>query len=216
MRLVLTKGKRLIAGAPSWPRSGGDIRNRSGNHGRRVSPTPSETWDANTVRQEQRLVRRAVRSDAPTLRALAIDNGMFAPDEMGDFDRMLNGYLDGDLRDHVWVVLETAQGEVMGAAYYAPEPFADRMWNLYFIAVSSLHHRDGVGGALLAHVEDTLRGAGESVARVLIVETSSLGAYEHARSFYATHGYDEEARIRDFYGPGDNKVVFWKLVAAPA
>ena len=45
---------------------------------------------------------------------------------------------------------------------------------------------------------------------MLIVETSSLARFETAREFYRRHGYDEEARIRDFYGPGDDKVVFWK------
>ena len=35
------------------------------------------------------------------------------------------------------------------------------------------------------------------------------------RAFYRRNGYDEEARIRDFYGPGEDKIVFWKALQLP-
>jgi ribosomal protein S18 acetylase RimI-like enzyme len=157
-------------------------------------------------------IRAATADDSEVISSLAISNGMFEPDGMDDFNEMMAGYLDGSLDGHAWVVAEDASGAIAGAAYYAPEPFADRMWNLYFLAVQPGRHRDGTGTALITHVEQTLRSRGDDVARVLIVETSSLDAYEQARAFYRKHDFDEEARIRDFYGPGDNKVVFWKAL----
>lgn len=158
----------------------------------------------------QHRIRAATTGDVSALKSLALDNGMFEPGEMDDFDDALSGYLDGSLDNHFWIVLEDDSGDVVGAAYYAPEPFADRMWNLYFIAVRPGLHGRGVGRALITHVEDALRQQGEQVARVLIVETSSVDAYGQARAFYRTQGYEEEARIREFYGPGDDKIVFWK------
>ena len=59
-------------------------------------------------------------------------------------------------------------------------------------------------------MQNELRGRGEEVARNVIVETFSTGQYEATRKFYSSLGFEEEARIRDFYGPDDNKVVFWK------
>lgn len=56
------------------------------------------------------------------------------------------------------------------------------------------------------------QGFGEEAARTLIVDTSSLDAYEQARAFYTRRGFVQEARIRDFYGPGDDKVTFWKQI----
>ncbi|CAN5841530.1 MAG: GNAT family N-acetyltransferase [Ilumatobacteraceae bacterium] len=120
----------------------------------------------------------------------------------------------GRFDQHAWVALETHDRRLLGAAYYAPEPFGDRVWNLYFIAVAADQHGLGAGSSLVSHVEDDLRGRGEEVARVLIVETSSLDGYEQARSFYRRHGFEEEARVREFYGPGDHKVVFWKLLVS--
>ena len=155
-------------------------------------------------------VRAATASDIEQIRALATGNGMFAPDAMSGFDGMLSGYLDGSLEGHEWVVVESSTGLLVGAAYFAPEPFGDRVWNLYFIAVHPDHHGTGTGRALLARVEGTLRSRGEGVARVLIVETSSDAAFAQARSFYVARGFANEAVIREFYGPGDDKVVFWK------
>ena len=37
-----------------------------------------------------------------------------------------------------------------------------------------------------------------------------VSQYARTRHFYSTIGYVEEARVREFYGPGDDKVIFWK------
>lgn len=155
-------------------------------------------------------VRAAVASDVVPIHALALDNAMFAPDDMAGFAELLQGYLDGSLDRHRWIVAEDAASRVVGAAYYAPEPFADRLWNLYFLAVHPCQHRSGIGTLLVAHVELSLRSAGSEVARVLIVETSSTDEYQSARYFYEREGFDREARVREFYGPGDHKIVYWK------
>jgi RimJ/RimL family protein N-acetyltransferase len=52
--------------------------------------------------------------------------------------------------------------------------------------------------------------------RILLVETSGLPEFERTRAFYAKHGYEEEARIREFYRAGEDKVVFRKALAQMA
>lgn len=173
----------------------------SGHHAR---------MDDNTETHETASVRAATAPDAEQIKALAIGNAMFAPDDMGGFDEGLNGYLNGSMEGHRWVVATAKRGRVQGAAYYAPEPFGDRVWNLYFLAVDPSGHGQGVGSSLVTYVERTLRAEGSSCARVLIVETSSGSAYEGAREFYTRRGFDREAVIREFYGPDEDKVVFWK------
>ena len=154
-------------------------------------------------------IRPARAGDIDSIKQIAVDTHMFGPDDVGFFDEMINGFLDGTLNDNHWLVVEH-RSRVVAAAYYAPEPFADRMWNLYFISVAPDHQGHGTGGRLLDHVEQQLRASGGDIARVLVVETSSTDQYARTRDFYLQHGYDEEARIRQFYGPHDDKVVFWK------
>ena len=39
--------------------------------------------------------------------------------------------------DHTWIVLEDENATIVGAAYFGPESHSDRVWNLYFLAVST-------------------------------------------------------------------------------
>lgn len=73
------------------------------------------------------------------------------------------------------------------------------------IGVRQDRHRQGRGAALLQHVEKQLCADRQ---RLLLVETSSTPAFDRARSFYRSCGYDEEARVRDYYEPGDDMVLF--------
>ncbi len=157
-------------------------------------------------------IRPATAADLDRIKEIAVAADMFSIDEAEFFDEMVNGALDGSLENHQWLVAEDSNGAVVSAAQFAPEPFADRMWNLYFIAVDPTHQGTGIGSSVMAHVEADLKQRGEQHARTLVVETSSTDQYARTRSFYAGLGYDEEARIREFYGPGDHKVVFWKQI----
>lgn len=155
-------------------------------------------------------IRPATTSDLLAVIELAVINNMFGANELDGLIEAFQGAIGQDGAGHRWYVSTTDDDRVVAAAYLAPEPFADRFWNLYFIATHPTHHGQGLGTALLGHVENVLRDAGEERARVLLIETSSTDQYTVARTFYLARGYDAEARIRDFYGPGDDKVVFWK------
>ena len=157
-------------------------------------------------------IRPATSADIAMIKEIAVATNMFGPDDTGFVDETIAGVLDGSLEHHRWLVGESDDGTVEGAAYYAPEPFSDRMWNLYFIAVSPGAQCSGVGGALVRRVESDLLECGPQRAQTLIVETSSTEQYARTRAFYPKHGFVEEARIRRFYGPDDDKVVFWKLL----
>ena len=81
--------------------------------------------------------------------------------------------------------------------------------NLLLIAVHPTRQGSGVGTAIMTHVETELARSG---GRVLLVETSSLPEFARTRQFYARLGYDEEARIREFYSAGEDKVIFRKAL----
>ena len=59
---------------------------------------------------------------------------------------------------------------------------------------------------------DELRRAGDcrTRGRLFVVETSSRETYTPTRRFYEALGYWEAGRIPDFYGPGDDRVIFLK------
>lgn len=153
-------------------------------------------------------IRPARPDDKAALLDLAGATGLFQEHELGELEAMLSAYFDGSPGSgHHWIVDD--DDGLQGAAYYAPEMMAEGTWNLYFIGVRPESQGLGRGAALLRHVEGYLRARGE---RLLLVETSGTDGFEATRRFYRQNGYEEEARIRDFYGSGDDKVVFRKAL----
>ena len=105
-----------------------------------------------------------------------------------------------------------AEARRVPRVYYAPERMTDGTWNLYLLAVHPDRQGRGRGASLVRYVEQDLRTRG---ARLLIIETSGLPGFARQREFYTGLGYQEEARIREFYSHGDDKVIYWKALAAP-
>lgn len=154
------------------------------------------------------MIRSATPDDKKALMAIAEAINLFTQQELEEFGGMLAEYFDSNLEsDRFWITYD--DGGPVGVAYYAPEPYAEGTWNLYFIAVHPDHQGKGHGTKLLHYVEQTLAAGGE---RLLLVETSGMPNFDRTRAFYRKHGYDEEARIREFYRAGDDKIIFRKAL----
>lgn len=121
---------------------------------------------------------------------------------------MLSDYFSSS-DERLWLV-DDDSGAV-GVAYCEMERMTDEAWNLQLIAIRPDRQGQGRGATLLRYVEQTLTARG---GRVLLVETSGLPDFERTRAFYAKCGYEQEARIRDFYAAGDDKIVFRKVLNA--
>ncbi len=160
---------------------------------------------------DSKSIRLADENDLSAIATIAVESGLFAAESWSGVEEVLRSVLTGESPGQVWVSVEARS--VVGGAYVAPEPFAESMWNLYFLAVSPASQGSGAGSGLVRHVENDARRAG---VRTLIIETSGTDEYASTRSFYDGLGYSREARIRDFYGPGDDKVVYSKFLTAPA
>jgi ribosomal protein S18 acetylase RimI-like enzyme len=100
-----------------------------------------------------------------------------------------------------------AEDTLIGYACYGATPGTDRTWDLYWIAIHPAHQGGGAGSGLLNEVERRLAGRD---GRLLLVETSSRMDYALTRAFYERRGYAERSRVRDFYAPGDDRVLYVK------
>ena len=147
-------------------------------------------------------IRPAQRSDIPAIKSVAKEAGLFPPEMLDD---MIAGYLEDSARD-IWFVA-VADGQVVGFGYCEPERMTSGTWNLLAIGILARCRGFGIGRAMMRYLENRLRTGGE---RVLVVETMGTPAYARTRAFYRSNGYAEEARIREFYEPGGDKIVFWK------
>lgn len=150
------------------------------------------------------LIRSVTEQDVPDLKTI-IDTSDLFPSDM--LDGMISDYFENEASRDIWITC--GEDRPMALAYCAPEQMTEGTWNLYLIAVHADCQGGGYGTSLVDHLESMLASRGE---RILLVETSGLPDFERTRAFYRKCGYEEEARIRDFYQPGDDKVVFRKVL----
>ncbi len=156
------------------------------------------------------MIRLISPQDAPDVVRLAVDSELFSPSDEPIVETMLAEYFGGkNATGHVCVIATEEDHGPVAAAYYEPAKATDGTWYLTMIAVRLNRQRRGCGAMVLQHVEDDLRA---NQQRVLLVETSGLPEFARARGFYRNSGYDETARVRDYYAPGDDMVLFYKAL----
>jgi ribosomal protein S18 acetylase RimI-like enzyme len=135
----------------------------------------------------------------------------FTAEEVATALELADEYLSaGEASGYLPFVLaeERDDGEtVWGYVCVGPTPLTDGTFDLYWVAVDSAAQGKGYGRALLAFAEDEAR---HRDGRLLLIETSSQASYGATVRFYERAGYALEARVRDFYRIGDDKIIFAK------
>lgn len=147
-------------------------------------------------------IRPVERQDLPELKRITDATELFPSNMMDD---MISGYFDGS-KPGIWFTC-VLDDKAISLGFCEPERMTEGTWNLLAIGVQPDHQGKGVGAAMMSYLENRLADQGE---RILLVETMGIPEFEQARAFYRKNGYIEEARIREFYEAGADKVVFWK------
>ena len=151
-------------------------------------------------------VQKTVTADIPALQDIVEATGLFPGDMLPE---MIAPFLTGQSEDDLWLTVSDGDGPV-GFCFARAEPFAEGTWNLLALAVAPARQGSGEGSAAVAALESELRARD---GRILIVDTSGTPAFDRTRAFYERAGYETEARIRDYWAPGDDKVTFRKALA---
>jgi ribosomal protein S18 acetylase RimI-like enzyme len=159
--------------------------------------------------EEQLQLRTLVRDDRSMVNGILVETRMFRDDEIEIALEVLDSYFAKPGQDYTAVGAFTPVGEMLGYVCYGPTPCTIGTFDLYWIAVSPAAQNLGVGTLLLQEVE---RRLAHQDARLVIIETSSQPLYEPTHAFYRRRGYEEVARVHDFYAPGDDRLTFAKRI----
>jgi GNAT superfamily N-acetyltransferase len=161
-----------------------------------------------TKRPRVRYRARPTAADGPALRRVVAAAGVFHAEERSIAFELLEERLRDAHSGYSFVFAER-RGELVGYAAWGRVPLTRRSFDLYWIVVAPAAQGQGIGQSLLERVERAVakRGGGN-----LYIETSGRRAYDRTRRFYRDAGYARVARLRDFYAPGDHKVMFCKVI----
>ena len=156
------------------------------------------------------VIRPLRREDRLPLKTLLAATQVFTADEIGIALELIDTVLNTPGQHDYVIAVYDHHGP---AGYYCigPTPGTDGTFDLYWIAVDPLRHGLGIGSALDLHAAAYIRSHN---GRLIVAETSSTPRYDLTRRFYQTRKYAELARIRDYYRPGDDLVVYGKILVS--
>lgn len=149
--------------------------------------------------------------DRDTVRQLVESTGVFSAVEVDVAVELVDDRLKrGGQSDYHFVFAEQ-DGRPLGYTCYGPIALTAASFDLYWIAVDKASHGRSIGRLLLERTEELIRQLG---GRQVYIETSNRQHYAPTRGFYLRCGYDQEALLKDFYAPADDKVIYVKTLRA--
>jgi ribosomal protein S18 acetylase RimI-like enzyme len=152
-------------------------------------------------------VRDLAAADRPAIEDALIKCGVFTGGEVRVALEMVDAGLSGDYS----LLGVEMDGLLRGYACVGRAHLTASSWYLYWICVHPQAQGVGVGRMLQARVEGLVQALG---GERLVLETSGRPDYARARRFYRTAGFVEVGRVPDFYRPGDDCVVYYKVLGA--
>jgi acetoin utilization deacetylase AcuC-like enzyme/GNAT superfamily N-acetyltransferase len=149
--------------------------------------------------------------DVGRVRSLVTSTGFFSAAEVDIAGELVTERLTKGIRSGYHFVLAERGPSLVAYACYGPIDGTDASFDLYWIAVAPEEQGKGLGAQVYARAEAAMRRAG---AKRIYADTSSSDRYAPTRGFYQHQGFAEQARLSDFYAPGDGKVVYVKTLEA--
>lgn len=151
-------------------------------------------------------IRELEHRDVEPLRKILQATNVFRDEEIEVAVELMEATL-GKTEDYIQKTIVDDLDNVQGYYCVGPTPMTRSTFDLYWIAVNPDLHGKGIGFQLLNDCERTVSSM---KGTMIVVETSSLPKYEGTRKFYLRNTYAETARIRDYYAPGDDLVIYTK------
>ncbi len=137
-------------------------------------------------------------------------SGYFRPDEIAVGLELVDEYLaKGTASGYHFLIADFPDDPCAGYTCYGPTPCTLWSFDLYWIAVREDRRGSGLGRRLMTVAEERIAAMG---GRRIYIETSGTAFYRPTHGFYHRTGYHLEARVAEFYGPGDDKLIFVKVV----
>ena len=148
-------------------------------------------------------------ADPEKIRRLVAVTGFFYPPEVDLAEELVKERLSKGPASGYYFVLAESYGRLAGYGCFGPIPCTDASYDLYWIAVHPDFQGRGLGKRLLKEIERLVQETGGTR---IYVETSQRPQYAATQAFYENRGYRQESVLEDFYGPGDAKVTYCKVL----
>ncbi|MBP1696812.1 MAG: hypothetical protein H6Q41_2000 [Deltaproteobacteria bacterium] len=152
--------------------------------------------------------RPLFEKDRATLLSMLIKTRAFTSAEIDVAMELIDIVLkDRVQKDYQVECMVNDQDLAIGYICYGPTPMTQGTFDLYWIAVDPDYQEQGAGSRLLSSLEEVVKARG---GRMILADTSSIPHFEKTQKFYLKNGFQEVAKIPDYYHPGNDRMTFCK------
>jgi GNAT superfamily N-acetyltransferase len=148
-------------------------------------------------------------TDRAAVRSLVVGTGFFRPDEVDVAVELIDERLAKGVASGYQFVFAEIDSVLAGYACFGPIACTTASFDLYWIAVEPSYQRLGIGRSLVNEVERQIAAAGGGR---IYIDTSGKEQYAPTRAFYERNGFHCDARLKDFYAPCDDRVIYVKEI----
>jgi ribosomal protein S18 acetylase RimI-like enzyme len=153
-------------------------------------------------------IRPLLPKDRERLHAILRETLLFNPEEIRVAMELIDIVLsDRGQEDYEIECMADENDRAIGYVCYGPAPMTQGTYDLYWIAVHPGAQGRRIGSRLINFLEEAVQAQG---GRMILVETSSTPDYEKTLEFYVRNGFREQARVPDYYHPGNDRITFCK------
>jgi ribosomal protein S18 acetylase RimI-like enzyme len=155
-------------------------------------------------------IRSLFEKDRATLLSMLIKTRAFTSAEIDVAMELIDIVLkDRSQKDYRIECMVNDQDLAIGYVCYGPTPMTQGTFDLYWIAVDPDYQEQGAGSRLFSSLEEVVRARG---GRMILADTSSIPHFEKTKTFYLKNGFQEVAKIQDYYHPGNDRITFCKRI----
>jgi len=150
-----------------------------------------------------------VADDVEIVRNILVSTCFFYDHEVEVAVELVEERLEMGVSSGYYFVFAAVDGVTVAYSCYGPITMSETSFDLYWLATHIDFRGKGIGKALL---EETYKDARTMGCKIIIAETSGREYYAPTQAFYKSTGFTLEARLKDFYSVGDDKLFYTKRI----
>ena len=154
-------------------------------------------------------IRPIQSKDKPAIMTMLKETKFFRDGEITIAEEVLDDSIvcgiEGEYRSYVSV----ENNKTTGWVCFGPTACTIGTFDVFWIVVDPNSQAKGIGTKLMDFATELIK---RDNGRLIVVETSGMARYLSTQKFYEKLGYKKEAVLKDFYAPGDDKIIYIKQI----
>lgn len=151
-------------------------------------------------------------TDRERIKKLVTQTLFFTPSEVAIAIELIDDKLaKGDNSEYIFLMAQQNEdpNSLVGYCCYGFIPGTQSSYHLYWIVVDKNKQNQKVGKQLLEHLEKKIIKKGGTR---IYAETSGRELYLPTHQFYLRNHFILEARLKDYFSPNDDELIFSKVL----